>query len=241
MCIYISLFLLSVLRNSLPNRVHDDTFILSHTILRRRTVHYSRSCLVHRENEGFSNVNVRGTGRCPDYFLRDVLASQGLEALIDALGSIDISPEADDGELGLYHTRLYFGHTDGCIDQLSHHGCGERVHGVLRGGIDAAANVWLAAGDGTDLDDMPGLPCLEISNEQLGHRDEPEYVGGKHAFDDGFIDFTDMVSADNISCIVNEDIDVSKGARHLRPQAGDRSLVRYVELDGCEFAAFLEP
>lgn len=41
------------------------------------------------------------------------------------------------------------------------------------------------------------------SDEELGHCNETKNVGGEHALDDGFIDVSDLVAADNIAGVVD--------------------------------------
>jgi hypothetical protein len=86
----------------------------------------------------------------------------GIEALVNLVGSGLVAPEADHAELGLDHARLDLGHADRRVDELLHHGLGERLERVLGRAVDRAANVRLAARDGAERDDMPALARLEL-------------------------------------------------------------------------------
>jgi hypothetical protein len=58
-------------------------------------------------------------------------------------------------------TRLYLCHTNRSIDELPQERASKRTKRMLSGAINAATNIGLAAGDGAEVDDVPGLARLE--------------------------------------------------------------------------------
>ena len=60
------------------------------------------------------------------------------------------------------HTGLNLRHADGRVDDLAKEGAGERADSMLSGTVDGSALVWFTARDRADVNDVPGLACLEI-------------------------------------------------------------------------------
>ena len=108
--------------------------------------------------------------------VRDVLGGQRRRALVDLVGLLLVTLEADQRELGLDHARSHLADADRLAEQLEAERAGDRVRRVLRGRVAGAAGIDLDAGHRADHDDVTVPAALQRGEEGLGHPHHAHHV-----------------------------------------------------------------
>lgn len=150
------------------------------------------------ENEGISNNHILPPCSGKHHDLGNIIASQGLDALINLLRLLLVTPEPHDAELGLDLPRVNLDDAHAARDQLLAQRVGEAAHGGLGRAVDAAALVGFAACDRADVDDITTAAVgarEEDGQNGLGHGDQACDVGLEHDVDVGLVDFGGLVYA----------------------------------------------
>lgn len=148
-------------------------------------MHNRCSSLVVREDQAIRQHHILPPTSRKDHDFSNVRWSQRLDALVDFLRLFLIAAESHNAKFGLDLTRVDFNHPYPGGYQLFAHGICEAAHGSFGGAVDGAALVWLAAGDGTDVDDVARW-CgarLEDGKDGLCHVDKAGYVCAEHCVD----------------------------------------------------------
>jgi len=100
-----------------------------------------------RHEDHLSDVGVRWTCGTEDHRLRNILAPQGLQALVNPVRALRIAVEPHQCELRLDHPGVDGGNPDPRAEGVDPEGAAEGRHRVLCGAVDIAARVDLVAGD----------------------------------------------------------------------------------------------
>ena len=81
------------------------------------------------EDEYLGNLDMGRCVRGIDGHVGDIVARQGLDALIDISGTVVVAVEADIAEIGLYKSGLQVGNTDGGVSNYFLYFQIKKVHG----------------------------------------------------------------------------------------------------------------
>lgn len=130
--------------------------------------------LVGRVDEGICHNDVLPASSVENNNLGNILWSQWVASSIDSIRLSLITIISDNREVGLDLSGIDVHDSDSCSHQLFSQCVGERLDCCLGGAVDAASGVWLATGDGADVDDVSAsafVALLVDLEDGLGHVD----------------------------------------------------------------------
>ena len=161
------------------------------------------------EDEDFGDLDVRGCRGGVEGNVGDVVAGEGRNAGVEALGGGGVAVETDVGEVGLDEAGLDVGDADGRLVEIHAETVAEGLDGGFGGAIGAASGIGGITGYGTDVDDMTTSPFNHARNDETRHHEQGLDVGVDHG--EAFVEvaFVLLVGAKGEAGVVDEHIDVA--------------------------------
>ena len=186
------------------------------------------------EDQSIGKHDILAPTSCKDDYLGDVVARQGLHALVDFLRLLLVAAKSHNTKLGLDLAGINLDDADAGGDEFFAEGVGEGADGGFGCTVDAAALIRLAASDGADIDDITAATVgagLEDGEDGLGHVDEAGDVGREHDIDVVGLDVRGLRNALDEASIVHQDVDILEVVWQLGDKAGNLVRLADIELD----------
>jgi len=170
----------------------------------------------------------------------DVVAAQGLHALVGHLGQALIALEAHQAELRLGQPRGDLRDLDAVREEVLAHGLGEGVHGVLAGAVHVAARVHLLAGDAADVHDVAPATRHHAGDHRAAHVQQTLHVGVQHGVPVVEVSLLDRRHACGQPGVVHQQVDVLPVVGQAVDGALHFVVVAHVHAQGMHHGATLD-
>ena len=185
--------------------------------------------LVGGEDEDFGDLDVRGCRGGVEGDIGNVVAGEGLDAGVEALGGRGVAMEANVGEVRLDEAGLEVGDADGRLVEVHAESVAEGLDGGFGGAVGAAARIGDVAGYGADVDDVAAAAFDHAGDDESRHHEEGLDVGVDHG--EGVVEVALMllVGAEGETGVVDEDIDVAEVGGKVADGGFGRGAIPNVE------------
>ena len=145
---------------------------------------------------------------CIDSHISDVVAREGLDALIELGGTIGISVETDVAEVGLYKAGLEIGDADGSVGHVNAESVGEGFHCCLRGAVDIASGIGGIACHTPYINNVSVVACYHLGYDEARHRQQPLDIGVDHGLPVVGVTLVFWLEAQCEASIIDEYVDL---------------------------------
>ena len=161
------------------------------------------------EDEDFGDLDVRGCGSGVEGYVGNVVAGEGCDAGVEALGGGGVAVETGVGEIGFDEAGLDVGDANGRLVEIHAETVAEGLDGGFGGAIGAASGIGGVAGYGTDVDDMTSSPFNHARNDETRHHEQSLDVGVDHGEAFAEVAFVLLVGAKGKAGVVDKHVDVA--------------------------------